>query len=760
MERAARFAHDDTAQAKLDKLDALLAQNSTPPQGVALLAEMLSLPNDGRYPTLQLDPHQRRQKTLEALTAQMEALSRTNPVLMIFEDVHWIDPTSLEVLGRTVERLRTLGVLLIVTYRPEFEPPWIGRPYVTALSLNRLGEREIAAMIDRVTGNKSLSHDLRQDIVERTDGIPLFVEEMTKAVLEAAGERAKERAVAAIPSSSVAVPASLHASLMARLDRLGTAKEVAQIGAAIGREFTHALLAAVVSKPEEELASALDRIVRAGLLFRQGVPPHASYIFKHALVQDAAYGTLLRAKRVELHARIARVLDQQFPDTKENNPEVIARHYAEAGLAPEAIDYWQRAGNRAAKRSANQEAVAHFRRAKQLLETLPDRAAFAEQELQLLIALGPALMTTRSSAAPEIGSIYARAGELARLTGRMADLFPTIWGAWLVAFISGDFPAAKRLLDELFTIANTTKENALTLQAHHAAWPTLWVTGFLADALRHIDRGLAFYRPDAHSEQAFQYGGHDPGVCGYTTGALIRTAMGYLDHGNQEMEAALRLARELDHIPTVIHSLWCAAELYQVRREPRKVEEFTDVLLPLLSQHGSAVSLANVSMLRGWAKVVQGQGQDGIREVQDGLGAWRATGSKFQVTFRLVRAAEACLFAGAKDDGLKLTDEALEQSGDIWFLSEVYRVKGELLHRPGQTNDVEECFGQALKVAQAQGARLLELRAAMSLARLWRDQGKAREARELLAPVYGWFTEGFDTRDLKEAKALLEQLAI
>ena len=368
-------------------------------------------------------------------------------------------------------------------------------------------------------------------------------------------------------------------------------------------------------------------------------------------------------------------------------------------------------------------------------------------------------MGARDSYAPSIGSIYARAGELARLTGRIADLFPTIWGAWLVAFISGDLPAAKRLLNELFTTANTTRENALILQAHHAAWPTFWVTGFLADALRHIDRGLAFYRPDAHSEQAFQYGGHDPGVCGYTTGALIRTAMGYLDHGNQEMEAALRLARELDHIPTVIHSLWCAADLYQVRREPRKVEEFTDVLLPLLSQHGSAVSLANVSMLRGWAKVVQGQGQDGIREVQDGLAAWRATASKFQVPFRLVRAAEACLFAGAKDDGLKLTDEALEQSGDIWFLSEVYRVKGELLHRPGQTSDVEECFGQALKVAQAQGARLLELRAAMSLARLWRDQGKPQQARELLAPVYGWFTEGFDTRDLKEAKALLDELS-
>jgi class 3 adenylate cyclase/predicted ATPase len=757
MERAAQFAYGDAAQAKLDKLDALLAL--TPPKAVPLLAELLSLPNDGRYPTLQLDPQQRRQKTLEALTAQMEALSRINPVLMIFEDVHWIDPTSLEVLGRTVEQLRTLGVLLIVTYRPEFEPPWIGRPYVTAVSLNRLGEREIAAMIDRVTGNKSLAHDLRRDIVERTDGIPLFVEEMTKAVLEAAGDRAKERAVAAVPSPSVAVPASLHASLMARLDRLGTAKEVAQNGAALGREFPHALLAAVVGKPEEELSSALDRIVRAGLLFRQGVPPHASYIFKHALVQDAAYGTLLRAKRVDLHARIGRVLDQQFPDTKENNPEVIARHYTEAGLASEAIDYWQRAGNRAAKRSANQEAVAHFRRAKQLIESLPDRGAFAEQELQLLIALGPALMTTRSSAAPEIGSIYARAGELARLTGRMADLFPTIWGAWLVAFIRGDFQAAKRLLDELFATADMTKENALTLQAHHAAWPTLWVTGFFVDALRHIDRGLAFYRRDAHSEQAFLYGGHDPGVCGYATAALIRTAMGYLDHGHQEMEAALRLARELDHKPTVIHALWCAAELYQARREPQKVEEFTEVLLPLLSQHGSAVSLANVAMLRGWAKAMGGQCEDGIREVQDGLTAWRATGSKFQVTFRLVRAAEACLFAGAKDEGLKLSDGALDHGGDAWFLPEVYRIKGELLNRSGLTHDVEECFSQALKVAQAQGARLLELRAAMSLARLWRDEGKTQQARELLAPVYGWFTEGFDTRDLKDAKALLEELA-
>jgi predicted ATPase len=650
-------------------------------------------------------------------------------------------------------------VLLIVTFRPEFEPPWIGRPHVTALTLNRLAQREVGAIIDRVVGNKLLPASIRQDIIERSDGIPLFIEEITKAVLEAEGQSAAEQTDAAVPSPARTVPASLHASLMARLDRLGAAKEVAQIGASIGREFTHALLAAVAGKPEEELVPALDRIVGAGLLFRQGVPPDASYLFKHTLVQDAAYGTLLRFKRLDLHLRIARVLEQQFPDSKENNPEVIARHYSEAGFAPEAIEYWQRAGNRAAKRSANKEAVAHFRRAKQLFETLPDRAAFAEQELQLLIALGPALMTTRSSAAPEIGSVYERAGELARLTGRIADLFPTVWGAWLVAFISGDFVAARRLLDELFAIAKTSKESALTLQAHHAAWPTFWVTGLLEDALQHINRGLTFYRRETHSQQAFQYGGHDPSICAYASEALIRTAMGYLDHGAQIMEAALRIARELDHKPTVIHALWCAAELYQVRREPRKVEEFTDVVRPLLSEHGSAVSLANVAMLRGWADVALGQNQHGIRELQDGLAAWRATGSKFQVTFRLARAAEACLFARAKDEGLKLIDEALDRSGDTWFLPEVYRIKGELLQLAGQTIEVEEYYSRALNVAQAQGAQLLRLRAAMSMARLWRDQGKQDEARDLLAPVYGWFTEGFDTRDLKEAKALLDTLA-
>ena len=375
MERAARLAHDDTAQANLDKLDAVLAQSFTPPRDAALVAEMLSIPNDGRYPTLELTPQQRRQKTLEALTIQMEAFSRSKPVLMIFEDVHWIDPTSLEVLGRTVDRIRNLRVLLIVTFRPDFDPPWLGRPYVTALTINRLAEREIAVMVERVIGNKLLPAGALQDIVERTDGIPLFIEEMTKAVLEAETEGDAQQTAGAVPSPVPAVPASLHASLMARLDRLGPAKEVAQIGAALGREFSHALLAAVARKPEAELQSALDRLGAAGLLFRQGVPPHATYLFKHALVQDAAYGTLLRGHRQQLHGRIATTLEDEFPEIIEMRPEILASHSAEAGLDEKAIKYWRLAGEQAVRRASNREAIGHFRQALALSEKQPPNIA-------------------------------------------------------------------------------------------------------------------------------------------------------------------------------------------------------------------------------------------------------------------------------------------------------------------------------------------------------------------------------------------------
>jgi predicted ATPase len=409
MERAAGFVHDDTPNAKLDKLDAVLAQTSTSTHDAALSAEMLSLPNEGRYPAVDLTPEQRRQRTLEALLSQMEALARQNSVLMIFEDAHWSDPTTLELFGRVVDRIRTHRVLLLVTFRPDFDPPWVGRPYVTFLALNRLGEREILAMIEGVIGNKALPANIRQDIIERTDGIPLFVEEMTKAVLEAESQDAVEHLAGAVPSSTLAVPASLQASLMARLDRLGPAKEVAQIGAAIGREFSHSLLAAVVRKPETDINSALDRLFHAGLLFRQGVPPRMTHLFKHALVQDAAYGTLLREPRRALHARIAETLESQFTEIAENQPELLARHCTEAGLIEKAASLWGKAGHRSLERSALVEAIGQFTRALAQIATLPGTPALRCEQIKLQVALITPLIHVKGYAASETKAAAERA---------------------------------------------------------------------------------------------------------------------------------------------------------------------------------------------------------------------------------------------------------------------------------------------------------------------------------------------------------------
>src|SRR5262249_40266827 len=446
------------------------------------------------YPTLQLTSQQRRQKTLDALTSQLEALSRSNPVLMIFEDVHWIDPTSLEALGRTVEQIRTLAALLIVTYRPEFEPQWIGRPHVTVLTLNRLGEREIAVMIDRVVGNKLLPVSIKQDIVERSDGIPLFVEEITKAVLEAETEGAAERAVAAIPSPSVAVPASLHASLMARLDRLGPAKEVAQIGAAIGREFPHSLLVAVVRKPEVELNSALHRLIAAGLLFRQGVPPDATYLFKHAMVQDAAHGTLLREPRRALHARIAHTLETQFAEITENQPELLARHCTEAGLIEKAANLWARAGQRSLERSALGEASEQLRRALDLLATLPATPEIRREQIKLQVALITPLIHVKGYSAPETKAAVEQSRlliEQAEARGEAPEdpllFLSALYGTWPANFVAFNGKTCRNLATQFLAVADKQATTSGRLVAHRMMGHTLVLGGDFAQARRHYE---------------------------------------------------------------------------------------------------------------------------------------------------------------------------------------------------------------------------------------------------------------------------------
>jgi class 3 adenylate cyclase/predicted ATPase len=769
MERAAGFTHDDNTQAKLDKLDALLAKGLTPPQDAALLADMLSLPNDGRYPTLELDPQQRRQKTLEALSAQLEALARAKPVLMIFEDVHWIDPTSVEAVGRTVDRLRTLGVLLIVTYRPEFEPPWIGRPNVTALTLNRLGEREITAMIDRVTGNKALPESIRQDIIERTDGVPLFVEEMTKAVLEAESEGEARRTSAAVPSPALAVPASLHASLMARLDRLGPAKEVAQIGSAIGREFSHALLASVVGKPETELRSALDRLIAAGLLFRRGVPPHASYLFKHALVQDAAYGTLLREPRQSLHARIVETLESRFADIAENQPEILARHCTEAGLIEKAAGLWGKAGQRSLERSALVEAVEQLTRALAQIATQPGTPALRREQIKLQVGLMNALMHTKSQAAPETRAAAERARlliENAQALGEPPEdpllLFSVLWGFWVANLVAFDGDVMRELASKLLTLAEKQGASVPLMIAHRSTGLSLLHTGQIAQCRPHFDRAIALYDPVEHRPLAPRFGG-DIRATALAWRSVAVWILGFPVSAQADAENALGRARETGHGVTLMYALTHASMTHFCCGNYTRASVEADELVTLAGEKGSTIWKAYGAFRQGQLAVTTGQAADAVEIITSAMDAARSTASTLWTPLNLSYLARAYAALGKFDEAWRCIAEAmtaLATAKETWWEAEVHRTAGEIAWKSPE-RDVAKArryFEHALAVARQQQAKSWELRAAMSLARLWRDRGEPQRARELLAPVYGWFTEGFDTRDLKDAKALLGEL--
>ena len=770
MERAAGFAHDDTAQGKLDKLDALLAQSLTPHQDAALLAEMLSLSNDGRYPALDLAPQQRRQKTLEALTAQLETLSRFNPVLMIFEDVHWIDPTSLETLGRTVERIRTLGGLLIVTYRPEFEPPWIGQPHVAALTINRLGEREIAALIDGVTGNKPLPAHVRRDIVERTDGIPLFVEEMTKAVLEAESEGDAQQTAAAVPPSALAVPASLHASLMARLDRLGPAKELAQVGAAIGREFSHPLLAAVVGEPETKLQSALDSLTTAGLLLRQGLPPHATYLFKHALVQDAAYGTLLRDARRALHARIVRTLEGQFTEIAENRPELLARHCTEAGLIEKAALQWGKAGQRSLERSALVEAVAQLSRSLDQIATLPGSITLRHEQIKHQIALTNALMHTKGYSAPETKASLDQARLLIEQAEDLGEpledplmLFSALFAVWVNSAVAFDGRTALGHADHLLALAEELGKPAPLVIARRVLGQTLAFSGELVMARAHFDKGVALYNPAEHRQLAIRFG-QDPIEVILSARAWALIALGFPDAAVADARQALKGARQINHAATLMHALFFSSFAHVCCKDYATASALIDELAVLTEKKDAVLWKAGAMLNRGYLYTSTGQAADAVRMTTSGLNAWRSTGATLWVPFFLSSLARAHAGLQNFDDAWQCSSEAMtavETTEERWCEAEVNRIAGEiaLLSPEHDAAKAEAYFDRALTVARQQQAKSWELRASMSLARLWRDQGKPQQARELLAPVYGWFTEGFDMLDLKEAKALLEELA-
>jgi class 3 adenylate cyclase/predicted ATPase len=762
MERAAGLAHDDKPDAKLDKVDAMLARTSTSTQDAALFAEMLSLANDGRYPELELAPQQRRQKTLEALIGQLAGLASQQPVLMIFEDVHWIDPTSLEELNRTVDRIKTLPALLIVTFRPEFDAPWLEQSHATSVTLNRLGRREATVIIARLAGNEELPADVMTEIVERTDGIPLFVEEMTKALLEAENVDAARRSVSAVPSPALAVPASLHASLMARLDRLGArAKEVAQVGAAIGRDFSYELLLSVAQRNSAELNGVLDQLVSAGLIFRRGMPPDAKYSFKHALVQDAAYSTLLRAPRRELHGRIAKALEQLFPERASIEPELLAQHFTKAGQAEIAISYWLKAGGRAAERSADEEAVRHLRRGLEVLMTLPDTPQKDRQELDFQLALGTPLAARHGYGNPLVGAARDRTIALCEKLGDTQRLLPSLYGQYAYCIASGRIPKALEYSQRCQSLAAHTGDRLARLIAHRAMGVSLLEMGEFEAARLQLEQILAIDKVRTDQSLPALYV-TDPHASGLAYLALSLWVLGYPDQAVAARQKAIQHALDANHANTSgIIGIYAGAQLSALLGKMEDVKSYVENLNAQLEMRVPRWAISCGQILSGWAIGCAEQLEDGIALIKRGIHA-----AEEQVRFHSphYHSLLAILQARAGDthslSAIRKAKERIAETGEYFWHADVLRIEGELrLLFEGSTKEAEVSLVQALELARTQRAKSFELRAAMSMARLWRDQGKRDEARELLAPVYGWFTEGFDTLDLKQAKALLDELA-
>ena len=760
LERAAGFARDDTVEDKLGKLRTLLEPGTRDEDDIALLSELLSLPSAAA--DLNLSPQRKREKLFGAVLNQLEAEARHRPVLMVFEDAHWIDPTSREFLDLIVDRVRQLRVMLVITFRPEFQPPWAGRSHIMSLALNRLSERDGEALVQKLAGNAGLAAEIVVEIVERTDGVPLFVEELTKAVLESAAQGDQVAAVLATTSlAAQSVPATLHASLMARLDRLGpTAKEIAQIGAALGREFAYELIEPVAQRDERELRAALGQLGDAGLLFCRGLAPHSSYLFKHALVQDAAYGTLLRGRRQELHARVAAILEERFADLTERQPEQLAQHLSGAGKTERAAAQWLKAGQHAASRLAHVGALSHLDRGLTLLLSLPASDARDAREIELQLALGLCSITVKGMSASIVGEAYARAHELAQQCGDEHQLFQALYGRWQHNSGSGRILSARPLSQQLLQLTEQATDSGLRLQAHHSAWTTALLGGVPVDGYRHAEAGIRIYNAEEHRSHRHIYGGHDPGVCARMTAAQLHWIVGYPDRALGSITEALVLADRLSHPFSHETALLYAAMLHLHRGEP-------DLALSQLAKGEALATEQRLSFvmeplfLRGAAFVARDAADEAIAAIRDGLAPGRPVATIWQ-PFVLCFLAEALGRRGDYQEAHAAIRQALDMmnaTGERMWNAELHRIHGFVLLAENKREESEASVEQALRIAREQQAKSLELRAATSLARLWGEQGRRAEGHDLLAPVYGWFTEGFDTADLKEAQALLDQLA-
>jgi class 3 adenylate cyclase/tetratricopeptide (TPR) repeat protein len=764
VERSVGFSPADAAETRLGKLESLLRETVADPGDVVpLFADLLGIPIDTRGAIAGMSPLHKKRLLFQTFIAQFERLASRGPVLIMLEDAHWLDPTSRELFDQIVERLQRLPVLLIVTFRPELPPPWMGFSHVILLTVSRLTPLQAQLLVERLTGGKALPAEVADQILARTEGVPLFTEELTKTVLESKFlEDAGDHYILAGPLPALAIPATLHDSLMARLDRLAPAKEVAQISACLGREFDHELLSAVVPLSEAELEAALDQLVAAQLVFRRGVPPATTYIFKHALVRDAAYESLLRKRRQGLHARIANTIESRFPQIAEAQPEVVAHHFSEAGLWEKAVGYWLLAGRMATARSANLEATAHLRAGLASLHHLASGASRSRQELSLHLALGAPLLATKGFASSEVETAYVRAQDLSRELGRDKDLFTALRGLGYVHHVRGNIRQSMQEFPEAIDLAHRLGEPALLVQAYHFAGVSTFHLGAFQTAHDWLQRSLQAggSRASYHSELY----GINMGVFCHAYIGHCDWHLGYSDHALEVAEEALSLAREVSHPFSVALALAYLAMLRQFRREPEEALKTAEEAHGFCQEYRFDYYAAWSALVRAWAIAEQGGIADGISAYDAALGQFARTGAGLRMPHYLSQLAGLHRKAGNKGTGLKLVTKAAqiaESNEENWCNAMLELERGELLLVDGSDDTVGQAdvaFQHAIEIATDQGAKMFELRASVARARLCADHGERQKAFDILSLIYGWFAQGFETPDLLDARGLLDEL--
>jgi tetratricopeptide (TPR) repeat protein/ABC-type transport system involved in cytochrome c biogenesis ATPase subunit len=755
LERAAGFKADDTPEQRLDKLEAVLAIDASRVQAVApLFAALLSIPFGERYPPLVLSPMQQRRRTLAALLDQFEGLARQQPILLSFEDAQWADATSLELLDLAVERMRQLPVLALFTSRPEFERPWVGLPNVSTLTLGPLQRNDVESMVARVTGGRPLPAEVTEQIVVKTDGNPLFVEELTKAVLEA-GMLVEDAEGYRLdgPLLPLAIPETLQDSLMARLDRLAPVKEIGQIGAAIGREFSYSLLRALVER--DELKDALAQLEEAGLVFRRGEPPEAVYSFKHALVRDAAYESLLKSRRQQLHGQIARTLEERFPDVVASEPEIVARHFTEAGLVDSAINYWLRAGNLALSRSANVEAVKHLRQGMELMQFQAPSPQRLRKELDFYLGLGPAMAATEGFARPETWRVFSHARDVLGDGGTLTEQMTVLWGTYLSHSMQAEHNAALKVARQFVALAAHHEHPGMSALGNRFAGQTLNFMGAFVDARLHLERALDLCAANQETISTYRRYGTDDQATALAFLASTLLLLGYPEQSAATAEQAVSCARAIGLAFTIGMTLSQAAFLGTLGGDPQRAAAYADETIAYCGKHGLADPAHRARFTQGALLAQGGDPQRGIELMGNAMVAAERR------TMYLGHVASARARFGQPEIGLDLLDEAIktvELTNERFFEPELYRLQGNMLLTLGKRGEAEAGLRRALTIAKQQQARWWELRAATTLAKHWHDEGKYLDAYSLLQPVYGWFVEGFDTTPLKDAKALLGTL--